>query len=291
MTGKKYSTAFAFRRALEDRLKVKSQEQGTDFQRVRRSVAFDRLLCRLFVPGGEPWLLKGGYAMELRIQTARVTKDIDLTLPAGILRDDGNQNELLHGMLQDAADNDLGDYFTFLIGTPMLDLDAAPYGGARFPVTSLVAEKLYVKFHLDLGVGDASAKPFEKFTGADWLGFAGIPPGEFCGISREEQFAEKLHAYTRPREQRSNSRVKDLIDMVLLIDLGLESTRLRRALEITFTRRNSHPLPSSLEAPPEFWPKPYEALARECGLSGDITNGFKRVSDFYGLLIPFEQSD
>jgi predicted nucleotidyltransferase component of viral defense system len=194
MTGKKYSTPFAFRRALEDRLKVKSQEQGTDFQRVRRSVAFDRLLCRLFVPGGEPWLLKGGYAMELRIQSARVTKDIDLTLPAG------------------------------------------------------------------------------------------IPPGEFCGISKEDQFAEKLHAYTRPREGRSNSRVKDLIDMVLLIDLGLESARLRKALEKTFARRNSHPLPPSLDAPPEFWPKPYEALARECGLSGDITNGFKRVSDFYDLL-------
>lgn len=38
--------------------------------RLRRQVAFDRLLARLFQVGeplGLPWVLKGGYAMELRI--------------------------------------------------------------------------------------------------------------------------------------------------------------------------------------------------------------------------------
>jgi len=46
-------------------------------------VAFDRLLARLFHVGPPlalPWVLKGGYAMELRIKAARTTKDIDLTM-------------------------------------------------------------------------------------------------------------------------------------------------------------------------------------------------------------------
>ena len=30
-----------------------------------------------------PWVLKGGYAMELRMHSARTTKDIDLTLHDG----------------------------------------------------------------------------------------------------------------------------------------------------------------------------------------------------------------
>ena len=30
-----------------------------------------------------PWVLKGGYAMELRVQSARTTKDLDLTLHDG----------------------------------------------------------------------------------------------------------------------------------------------------------------------------------------------------------------
>jgi len=35
-------------------------------------------------------------------------------------------------------------------------------------------------------------------------------------IAREQQFAEKIHAYTLPRSA-TNSRVKDLVDMALLI--------------------------------------------------------------------------
>ena len=38
-------------------------------------------------------------------------------------------------------------------------------------------------------------------------------------IGREQQFAEKLHAYTLPRNS-ANSRVKDLVDMALLIGSG-----------------------------------------------------------------------
>ena len=96
---KKYQTPVAFRRALEDRIKVKSRERGTDIQRMRRSVAFDRLLCRLFASTDNRWILKGGYAMELRIQAARATKDIDLSLPAGVLQgDEKDQNRILHEM-------------------------------------------------------------------------------------------------------------------------------------------------------------------------------------------------
>ncbi|HOI41733.1 MAG TPA: nucleotidyl transferase AbiEii/AbiGii toxin family protein, partial [Elusimicrobiales bacterium] len=77
---KLYATPAAFRRALEDRLKLRSRAEGTDFQRLMREVAFDRLLCRLFAAQDAPWVLKGGYALELRMKEARATKDIDLTL-------------------------------------------------------------------------------------------------------------------------------------------------------------------------------------------------------------------
>ena len=62
---------------LESRLKNMAQEEGLDLQRLRRQAAFDRLLCRLFDQPDVPWLLKGGYAMELRLKTARTTRDID----------------------------------------------------------------------------------------------------------------------------------------------------------------------------------------------------------------------
>ncbi len=80
----RYASATAFRRALEDRLQQWSVAETLDIQRLRRQVAFDRLLARLFHDENPPWLLKGGYAMELRLKFARTTRDIDLAnSPAG----------------------------------------------------------------------------------------------------------------------------------------------------------------------------------------------------------------
>jgi len=81
---RRYATAAAFRVALEARLKTMEQAEGIDLQRLRRQVSFDRLLARFFSEQNTPWLLKGGYAMELRLRTARTTKDIDLSLPVDV---------------------------------------------------------------------------------------------------------------------------------------------------------------------------------------------------------------
>ena len=45
---KKYASAGALRRALEDRLYHTANAQQVDLARLRRQVAFDRLLTRLF---------------------------------------------------------------------------------------------------------------------------------------------------------------------------------------------------------------------------------------------------
>src|SRR5574340_1512418 len=76
-----YQTARAFRAALEERLKRIAREQHTDLMRLRRQVAFDRLLARLFATPDVPWTLKGGYTFELRLGgRARATKDLDLSV-------------------------------------------------------------------------------------------------------------------------------------------------------------------------------------------------------------------
>lgn len=75
--------------------------------------------------------------------------------------------------------------------------------------------------------------------------------------------AEKLHAYTLPRE-RTNSRVKDLPDIALLATAGaVEAARLRDAIAQTFAFRKTHAPPVAFPAPPEAWRVPYAALAHE----------------------------
>jgi hypothetical protein len=281
MKPKRYPTAAAFRRALEDRLQDIAGKEGVDLQRLRRQVAFDRLLARLFQAGQPlalPWVLKGGYAMELRIKAARTTKDIDLTMrsvfSSGGKKDDRKNLAVLE-KLQEAAAFSGDDFFVYTIGEPISDLDAAPYGGARFPVEARVDGRVFVGFHLDVGLGDAVMEPLEVIEGRDWLRFAGIASPSLYMISREQQFAEKLHAYTLPRTGAVNSRVRDLVDMVLLIKSGtLAKAKVAEAIRVTFDRRGTHALPNRLPQPPTDWQKPYEALAKECGLSGAIDDAF-----------------
>ncbi len=96
-----YSTAGAFRKALEERLKRISQTDQIDLNRLRRHVSFDRLLARLFRIEAPPWVLKGGYALELRFKTARSTVDIDLTLQRVPATADGESaSRIVREMLQ-----------------------------------------------------------------------------------------------------------------------------------------------------------------------------------------------
>ena len=80
MTDKKYNTPHALLMAVNDRLQAISKNEKVTVNRLRRHLAFDRLLVRLFNMKKCPWVLKGGYAMELRMQSARTAKDIDLAM-------------------------------------------------------------------------------------------------------------------------------------------------------------------------------------------------------------------
>jgi hypothetical protein len=277
----RYETPTALRRALENRLLAAVRREGGDIQRMRRQTAFDRLLCRLFHEPDAPWLLKGGYAMELRIRIARTTRDIDLAirhLPGAAKQWD---EAAIRNLLERAAGIDLQDGFEFAIGEPTMDLDAAPYGGSRYPVEAQMAGRRFANFHLDVSAGDVLREPFEILEGQDWLGFAGIMKAKLPAVSREEQFAEKLHAYTLPRTGRPNTRVKDFVDMILLMDSkAIDPVRLTENIQSTFRRRGTHDAPPSLPVPLPSWEAPFGEMAAECGLDKNLAQQHSRLADF-----------
>lgn len=106
---REYASAEAFRRALEVRLNKAAETELIQINRLRRQVAFDRLLARLFRIDPAPWVLKGGYALELRFRTARATVDIDLTVQRIAAATEADANQVVRDMLQDAASFSLGD--------------------------------------------------------------------------------------------------------------------------------------------------------------------------------------
>lgn len=76
-----------------------------------------------------------------------------------------------------------------------MDLAAAPYGGARYSIEARMDGRTFARFHLDAGVGDVILQPLEMVECDDWLGFAGIEKPRVWMVSREQQIAEKIHAY------------------------------------------------------------------------------------------------
>lgn len=270
-----YETPHAFRAALEARLRNMSHERGTDLQRLRRRVAFDRLLARLFAQDHPPWLLKGGYALELRLEDrARSTLDLDLSVPKpmrlqtpAMVNEDVPRTQVVYEHLQQTAEHDLNDGFVFLIRAPKDEPAGAPWGGVRCSVEARLAGRAFARFHLDVGLGDVVLDQPDWVEGSSLLSFAGIPAARVALYPVAQQFAEKIHTYTFPWQDRDNTRVKDMVDLVLLVDSELlEPDRVKRALRATFETRGTHPLPERLPTPPTDWAEPYTALAQDLQL-------------------------
>ena len=276
-----YSTPHAFRAALEARLRNIANEQGTDLQRLRRQVAFERLLARLFSEENPPWLLKGGYALELRLPAqARSTVDLDFSMSSIA------QTAAAYEKLQEMADQKLEDGFQFFLHQPKSEQTGAPGGGFRCSVESRLAGRTFTRFHLDIGMGDPVITFPDWIEGNRLLDFADIPPARIALYPLAEQFAEKVYAYTFPWKDRKNTRIKDLVDMVLLIDSELLiPDKLRPAIQITFASRQTHAIPSTLPSPPQTWAESYRVLAQELRLSA------KTLSDAYILVDDFWQKN
>jgi predicted nucleotidyltransferase component of viral defense system len=265
----RYETAKAFRTALEQRLKNEAQATGIALIRLRKRVAFERFLARLATSESSGWVLKGAFALELRLGLrARTTKDIDLG------RADDEEAATEH--LEAATHVDLGDFFVFEVRrTPALDA-ATGFHAVRYTVRADLDARRFEQFPVDVAFSEATPIQAEPLFGANSLKFANVVEPQLPVISLEQHIAEKLHAYTGAfgRDQRESTRVKDLVDLVLIGEMAeLDAKRLHQALTATFAQRGRQPLPNVLPSPPSSWVRPYAVLAREVGLAIDIETG------------------
>ncbi len=259
MTIHTYASPEAFKQALEQRLRS-AAESGSAFARKRQLLVFDRFLARIAAVLGDAVTLKGGLVLELRLERARTTKDVDLRVvgaPDGLL-----------AKLQEASRCDLADFMTFEVGPdlehPEIQNEGMQYGGLRFRAGCKLAGRSYGQpFGVDIAFSDPILGEPEVVLAKDVLAFAGIAPPSLRIYPIETHIAEKLHAYSLPRT-RLNSRVKDLPDLALLATIRpIGARRLRAALNQTFGFRQTHDLPAVLLEPAPSWAVPYATMARE----------------------------
>ncbi len=78
-------------------------------------------------------------------------------------------------------------------------------------VDALLDGRVFVKFHVDVGIGDVVRASLETMATHDWLALAETPAHSVAMMARERQFAK---AYTLSRSN-PYSRVRDFAEFVL----------------------------------------------------------------------------
>ncbi|MCP3937199.1 MAG: nucleotidyl transferase AbiEii/AbiGii toxin family protein [Actinomycetia bacterium] len=274
----RFTGAEAFRAALEARLR-QAATGDQDLARRRRTVAFDRFLARLAVREGDTWILKGGAALEFRMpDRARATRDIDLALTDSV--DPADQ------LLDDLEPDPFGDYFSFRV-TRRRELSEAPDRGVvtRLSLDALLGGRVFERFVVDLvGTEGAPSDQSERIELGRAFAFAELPIVELAVLDLRSHWAEKLSAYLRRYDDRPNTRVKDLIDLVLLIEHGVQpDARLHDAVITTFHRREQELPGEQLPSMADEWAEPFASMAV------DLALGAASASDAHSLVERFWQ--
>jgi hypothetical protein len=251
---RRYATIAAFEAALKAKLAARATSRR-GIQDLRKYLAFDRVLARLTRVAPDAWLLKGGVALEYRLERARATTDIDISARIDV-------DEMIE-ILEAAATVELHDYFALRLGEyskPVDDVDTY-----RVKVTVLYENgRTFEDLAIDIGFADAWLGEPQALHGPSLLDFAGIEPVVVRAISPQQHLAEKVHAYTRRYGNRESTRVKDLVDMALLLtDSEIVGAALTEALRETFSARGTHHVPTKLPPPPASWAAVYPKLASD----------------------------
>jgi hypothetical protein len=207
------------------------------------------------------FLLKGGVAMELRLQLrARATKDYDAAFRARV--------EEVMDKLDEAI--------------------ATPWNG--FTVTREAPERIShaeaIRVNLKLaykgrswGTVEVEMAPVEGAMGSELDRVPAAPldplqvpiPDTAACVSLRYQVAQKVHACTEVFDiGPENDRFRDVMDVLLvrglIMEVGLE--QVREACMDIFTVRAKHTWPPTLMVY-ESWREPFAALARENGFAPD----------------------
>ena len=219
--------------SIRARLKQHPETSKQDFNLTLTRYGLERLLYRLSVSEHAPnFLLKGALLFQLWYgQSHRPTRDADLL---GFGPDDV---PTLVGVFRSICRIAVDDGIVFdpesVAGSPIRK--DTGYGGVRIDVRATL-DGARLALQIDIGFGDAVTPEAQPITYPTLL--HDVPAPALRAYPKATVVAEKLHAVTVLG--MTNTRMKDFFDLwVLLHDTTLDDAELQRAIEATFTRRQT----------------------------------------------------
>jgi Nucleotidyl transferase AbiEii toxin, Type IV TA system len=260
-----YQTADAFRMALERRLLKVSEDTGMGLDRLRRRVLFERIVSRLVRADPGRWVLKGGMALEVRLgDEARLSRDIDLGLRDQVANAADLRERLVEALTSD-PDHD-GFVITCGLATPLRE-DGGGYLSWRVPVAASLAGKQFGGVKLDVSPRAHELDVTDRMLMPNSLAFAGIPATECEIVDINRHAAEKFHGMLRDYGDRENTRLRDFVDLVILIEHGLLDVSVLAASvrRVWMERDGIEPL-TEFPQLPLSWPDRYRRFVAELDL-------------------------
>jgi len=219
--------------SMRARLKQHPETSKQDFNLTLTQYGLERLLYRLSVSEHAPnFLLKGALLFQLWYgQSHRPTRDADL------LGFGPDEVPTLVGVFRSICSIAVDDGIVFdpesVAGTEIRK--DAGYGGVRIDVRATL-DGARLALQVDIGFGDAVTPEAQHVTYPTLLN--DVPAPTLRAYPKATVVAEKLHAVTVLG--MTNTRMKDFFDLwVLLHDTTLNDAELQRAIEATFTRRQT----------------------------------------------------
>ena len=224
----------------------------------------------MYAADPDKWVVKGGYAMILRLDPNRTSNDIDVSYI-----DQAGEHAVALRALERAMANDLEDFFSFEI---VRVGDETPDRARRVTVLCRLGAREFSRFRVDLDVPTAEiaaerieAPPLTCVEQIDE-----VPP--VMTLAWPQQIADKICAIFESHGDRFSSRVRDLADLALIshqVD-GLSGDEMIAALRAEEERRRPRSLPHGL--PKEFalpaiqkreWSAGFERATRGARISFD----------------------
>ena len=283
-----YDSPKALRTALEHRLLLRSTETGVSLDRLRRRVVFERVVARLSSAEPGAWVVKGGMALEVRLRDdARLTKDLDLGL-----RDNEVTAESLHERLIEVLALDpAGDRFVFAVSVPERMAEGAHHVTWRARVETRLADTTFGSIQLDIAPRPYELTDTDHVELPSLLDFAGVPASVVEIIDIHRHAAEKLHAMTRDFGDRQNSRLRDLVDLVLMLEHEMLTPALlaARTTDVWAEREKSNP-PPDFPPLPESWANRYGPLTEQLDIdTRSYPSAVAIVADIWRSMYPNEE--
>lgn len=199
------------------------------------------------------------------MRTCRLSKDLDLGL-----RDEVDDEETLRERMIEAmsADPD-SDGFTLAVSEAKeLTGDGDGHRTWRLKIAAALAGRPFGAIQVDVSPRrhELDATDFVQLPNS--LDFAGIATPIIEIIDVHRHAAEKLHGMLRDFGGRENTRVRDLLDLVLLCEHDLlDPQALAPVVVQVWAERDRDKPPGSLPPLPVSWPTRYERMASEHNLN------------------------